>query len=98
MELNAEQLVIIGIVASVVTQALRLAANEFSFKPNRLVVNIVLFAISIGMAVLFFGLPLVGGDDPFVLSQALLQAALAVVGSAGLIYNIFLSRVLLPAK
>ena len=97
MELDAAQLVIIGVVASVVVQGLRLAAKKFKFNPSRIVVNIGLFVISLGMAVWFFGLPIVGGDDPFVLSQAVLQAALAVVGSAGLIYNVFLDKVLQPA-
>ena len=98
MELGADQIVMIGVVASVLTQGLRLAANKFGFKPSRLVVNIGLFVISIGMAMAFFGLPVVGGDDPFQLTQALLNAALAVVGSAGLIYNIFLDKVLVSAK
>ena len=97
MELDAAQIVVIGIVASVITQGLRLAASKFGFSPNRAVVNVGLFVIAVGMAAWFFGLPLVGGDDPFVLSQSVLQAALAVVGSAGLIYNVFLNRVLLPA-
>ena len=97
MELDAGQIAVIGIVASVVTQGLRLAAENFGFSPSREVVNIGLFAIAIGLAVWFFGLPLVGGDAPFVLSQSILQAALAVVGSAGLIYNVFLNRVLQPA-
>jgi hypothetical protein len=97
MELAAEQLIYIGVVASVITQGLRLIAKRYGYKPSRLVVNVGLFVLSIGMAVAFFGLPVVGGDDPFVLSQAVLQAALAVVGSAGLIYNIFLDKVLVPA-
>jgi len=98
MELDAGQLVMIGVIASVVTQGLRLVANKFGFKPSRLVVNVGLFVLSIGMAIWFFGLPVVGGDDPFQLTQAVLQAALAVVGSAGLIYNIFLDKVLVSAK
>jgi len=97
MELSMEQLVMIGVVASVVTQALRLLSSHFGYTPSRLVTNVGLFVLSIGLAVAFFGLPLVGGDDPFLLTQDLLQAALAVVGSAGLIYNIFLDKVLLPA-
>ena len=97
MELDAGQVVVIGIVASVITQGLRLLASKFGFQPSRVVVNIGLFVVAIGMAVWFFGLPVVGGDDPFVLSQSVLQAALAIVGSAGLIFNVFLDKVFQPA-
>jgi len=98
MELAAEQLIYIGIVASVATQALRLLANHFDFKPSRVVVNIALFVISIGLGVAFFGLPEVASEDPMELAGALVANAAAVLGSASLIYNVLLEKVLRQAK
>ena len=98
MELSPEQLLYIGVVASVITQALRLLANHFEYKPSRIVVNIVLFIISIGLGIAFFGLPEVAGDDPMELAGALLANAAAVLGSASLIYNVLLDKVLRQAK
>ena len=98
MELSPENLVVIGLVASVVTQGLRLLANRFGYLATREVVNIGLFVISVALAAWFFGLPIVGGTDPSVLAQALVQAAAAVFGSAALIYNLLLNKVLLPVE
>ncbi len=98
MELTLENLAYVGIAASVITQALRLAANRFGWYAPREVANIGLFVVSIGLAVAFFGLPEVVPGDPVATSQAILTAALAVVGSAGLVYNVILDKVLLPVE
>ena len=96
MLLSPENLVVIGLVASVVTQALRLLANHYGYKAPREVASVALFVISVALAVAFFGLPQISGGDPSVLAGALLQAAAAVFGSAALIYNVLLDKVLLP--
>ena len=98
MELSAEQLIYVGVVASVIMQALRLLANHFEYKPSRVVVNVVLFVISIGLGIAFFGLPEVASDDPMELASALIASAAAVLGSASLIYNVLLEKVLRQAK
>jgi hypothetical protein len=98
MELSPENLIVIGLVASVVTQALRLLASRFGYTASREVVNVALFALSVGLAAWFFGLPAVGGTDPSEFAQALVQAAAAVFGSAALIYNVLLNKVLLPVE
>src|SRR3990172_7809746 len=98
MQLTVEQLIYVGIIASVLTQALRLLGAKFSFTPNRLVTNLVLFAVSIGTSVAFFGLPEVAPGDPMVFANALLVAGIQVIGSAGLIYNVLLDKVLLPVE
>lgn len=98
MELSAEQLIYIGVVASVATQGLRLLANHFDYKPSRVVVTIALFVISIGLGIAFFGLPEVASDDPMELAGALVANAVAVLGSASLIYNVLLEKVLRQAK
>ena len=98
MELSAEQIMYVGVVASVAVQALRLLANHFEFKPSDEIVAIALFVVSIGMGIAFFGLPEVSGSDPMELAQALAQSALAVFGSAVGIYILLLKKVLRPAK
>lgn len=98
MSLSPEQLIYVGIVASVVTQGLRLLANKFGYKPSRVVVNVGLFVISIGLGVAFGGLPEVASGDPMELASALIAGAAAVLGSASFIYNILLNKVLLPAE
>ena len=97
MELSPDNLVVIGIIASVATQALRLVARHLGYIPTREVANLGLFVLSVGLSSWFFGLPLVGATDPSALAQALIQAAAAVFGSAALIYNVLLEKVLLPA-
>ena len=98
MQLSPENLVVIGLVASVITQALRLLANHYGWKAPREAVNIALFAIAAGLAVAFFGLPQIGGSDPADFVGSLLQAAAAVFGAAVLIYNVLLDKVLLPVE
>lgn len=98
MELSAEQLIYVGVVASVVVQALRLLANHFEFKPSREIVTVVLFVISIGLGIAFFGMPEVASGDPMELAQALVASAAAVFGSAVAIYNVLLDKVLKQAK
>ena len=97
MELSPEQLIFVGIVASVVTQGLRLLAKHFGYKPSRIVVNVGLFVISIGLSVAFFGMPEVSNGDPMELASKLVAAAAGVLGSASIIYNIVLNKVLRPA-
>ena|SRR3990167_9061861 len=97
MELSPENLAVIGLVASVVTQALRLVARHFGYIPTREVVNVGLLAISVALASWFFGLPIVEAGDPLAFAQALIAAAAAVFGSAALVYNLLLDKVLLPA-
>lgn len=89
MQLSPENLVIIGLVASVVTQALRLLANHYGYRAPREVVSLTLFAISAGLAVWFFGVPKTGD---------IVGSAAALFGAAVLIYNVLLSKVLLPVE
>ena len=98
MELSAEQLIYVGVVASVIAQALRLLANHFEFKPSREIVTIALFVISIGLGIAFFGLPEVASGDPMELAGKLIASAAAVFGSAVGIYNLLLDKVLRQAK
>ena len=88
--LSPEQLIVIGLVGSVATQALRLLAEHFGFVPNKVIINVVLLVISAGLAVAFFGIPAAGADPV----EGYVNAAVGIAGSALLIYNIVLDKVL----
>ena len=98
MELSVDQIFYVGVVASVVVQALRLLANHFEFKPSREIVTVVLFVVSIGLGIAFFGLPEVSNGDPMELAGKLVAGAAAVFGSAVGIYTLLLKKVLRSAK
>ena len=97
MELDAGQLALIGVIASVVTQGLRLFANWRGYNPGREVITGGLFVISVGLSVAWFGIPEVASGDPMDLARALLVGATGVFGSAALVYNALLNRVLREA-
>ncbi len=91
--LGAEQLLVIGLVGSVVTQALRLLSEKFGYVPSKLVINVALLAVSFGLAFAFFGFDVSVSGDPV---SFFLEKALALGGAALFIYNIVLDKVLMP--
>lgn len=97
MQLSPDQVLLVGLIASVLTQVLKFAANKFGWKPSRIIVNVVLFAIAVVLAYFWSAPSLPPISDPAALAKALLEAALAVVGMASLIYNILLEKVVYPA-
>jgi len=92
MEFDLVQLAILGGVASVFTQALRLLVEHFGYVPSKLVVNVAVFVIAVLVAVGFSGVPDFGGD----VIQGIVTFGVAIAGSALLIYNIILDKVLMP--
>ena len=98
MELTVLQLAAIGVLASVITRGLQLAANRWGYNPGRVVVNIGLFVVSLVVGVAILGIPEFSGSDPQVIAEAVLAAATAIVGAASLVYNVLLNKVLLPAE
>ena len=97
MSLSPEQLLIIGLIASVATQLLKLAADRLGFTPNQVIVNIALFVISLVLAYIWGAPDLPPLSDPAALAVAILEAAAAVAGSASVIYNVLLDKVVYPA-
>jgi hypothetical protein len=93
--LSPEQLIVIGIVGSVVTQALRLLSERFGFVPSKLVINVVLLVLSFGLAFAFFGfsIDVPAGVDPVAF---FVEKSVALAGAALLIYNVVLDKVLMP--
>lgn len=93
MELSPDQIIIVGMVASVVTQALRLIAERW-FVPAKWVVSLALLVISFGLAYAFFGFDIPGGvEDPV---GFIFEKTLALAGSAVILYNLLLDKVLMP--
>jgi hypothetical protein len=98
MELSADQIIVVGLIASVVTQLLKLLADKAGFKPGKVVVNIGLLIVAVVLALFWggFNAPAPGGD-PMEFAVALLEQAIAVFGFASLIYNLLLKDVVYPA-
>lgn len=92
MEFDVVQLAILGGVASVFTQALRLLAEHFGYVPSKIVVNVAVFVIAVAIAVGFSGIPELGPDAV----TGIVTFAVSIAGSALLIYNIVLDKVLMP--
>jgi hypothetical protein len=92
MELTLEQLFLIGIVASVITQGLRLLSEKLNFVPKKWMINVVLLVVSAGLSVVLFGIPELEED----IVSGIIKAGVTVAGSALLIYNVLLEKVLMP--
>lgn len=97
MQLSPEQLLIVGLIASVVTQVLKLASAKLGFNPGRVVVNVALFVISLVLAYIWGAPALPPISDPAALAVTILEAAAAVAGSASVIYNVLLENIVYPA-
>ena len=96
MELSVEQVLLVGFIASVITQLLKFLADKFNFKMGQEVVNVILFVVAVGLGFLWMRPEIPVGGDPMELAKVLLEAALGVVGFAGLIYNILLAKIIYP--
>ena len=92
MILSPEQLFLIGIVASVIVQGLRLLSERFGFVPNKIVISVALMLISGGLGYAFFGAPALGPDPV----AGFVNLVISISGSALLIYNVLLDKVLMP--
>lgn len=90
--LDAGQLLVLGMVSSLFVQGLRLLSEHFGFVPNKVIVNVVVFIVSAILAVVFFGVPELGPEPV----QGFVTLAVTIAGSALLIYNIVLDKVLMP--
>lgn len=92
MELTPEQLILISVLATVLTAALKLLANWQGYKPSKAVLTSVLGVLSIAMAVLF-DVPEVPAYDNLLQYIADWLALLTpYIGAATLIYNYLLDK------
>lgn len=98
MQLDPQQIIVIGLLASFFTFALRVLATHLNYRPGRLVVNIGLFIVSAGLAVLWVKPVLPPfSEDMGAFVSALFVLAAPIVGFATLIYNALYSQVVVPA-
>lgn len=107
--MDESQIIIIGLCASALTLFLKLLASYGDIKPSRIVVNIVLYGISVIFAVAWSKVSLpttpgYGGDIPAYVSalwnylNAWIALGAPILGSATLIYNLLYEKVVVPLK
>jgi hypothetical protein len=97
-ELSVIQLFIIGTIASVVLQILKLISAKFNWKPSTRVVTLIGFVISVALAYFWTAPTLPPIIDPMEFAKALLEAATGVIGAAMVIYNVLLKALLEKAQ
>ncbi len=96
MELTLDQIVLVGVIASLVTQVLKIISERLGYSPSREVANITLFVASLVLGFFWMRPEVPVSGDPMELAQVLLTAALGLVGFASLIYNLLLEKVVFP--
>lgn len=94
MELNVGQLYLIGLVATLLAQLIKLIGAKWGWYPSRRAITLIAFAVSIGLALVFWRPVVPAGTDPMALAGAILSAATAVLGAAVGIYNVILESLL----
>jgi hypothetical protein len=95
--LEANQIILIGLVASALTFALRILATYGKINLNRVTVNILLYVVSGALAVVWTSpeLPPFAGDVAGWIAAVFALAA-PVVGLATLVYNLLYEKVVAP--
>jgi hypothetical protein len=96
MELSPEQILLIGIVASLLSAAFRLLVAKFGgTEISKFWMTIIVAVVSVVLAVLFGGLPeLPAYLDPLQYASAWLLLLSGYVGSATIMYNLLLDKIL----
>jgi hypothetical protein len=95
MELTVVQVTIIGLVATVLTAAIRLVVAKFNVVLHKGWMSVVAYVASVLLAVAFqWPLELPSYADPSAFVNQLLVLAGTVLGFATLIYNVLLDKVL----
>ena len=96
MELTLDQIVLVGAIASVATQVLKVISEKLGYSPSREVANIILFVVALVLGFFWMRPELPVSGDPMELAQILFEAALGLVGFASIIYNLLLEKVVFP--
>jgi hypothetical protein len=108
MQLDPEQIMFVGLLASAAVFVLKLLADWFGYQPGRGPLTVALFAVSVVLAGIWSGVflpPFPPYADPLSFANAVLQwvaellaMATPVVGMATLIYNILYTKVFEPLR
>lgn len=97
--LSAEQILVLGLVATALTFVLRVLATYANLRLGRVVVNVILFVVATGLGVVWSNVTLPPfSDNIAVWVGALLQMVTPIVGIATLIYNLLYEKVVVPAE
>jgi len=91
--LNTGQLLLIGFIATLLAQGLKLLFARLSKPLTRDWVTGVAFVASIALAYAFMPKPVETMTDPMQMATYLLEQSSAVLGSATLIYNVILEKI-----
>jgi len=106
--MSEEQIILIGLIASLLTWGLKILATYANYKPSRITINVILYLVSVFLALSWAGAaipnfpPFDGNIGAFATAlwdyfNAWIAVAAPIVGSATLIYNILYERVMMPA-
>jgi len=91
--LDAWQLLVIGGLASVLVQVLKLIAAKAGVDIHRGWLTVIAFVLSVVLAFIFFPVSfLIVPDDPMATAQNLITAAATLLGSASVVYNVLLEK------
>ena len=91
--LDPIQLAVVGALAAIVVQVLKLIAANFGVDIHRGWLTIIAFVLSVIVAYFFFPVEVViVPDDPMTTAQNVIAAAAALLGSATLVYNVLLEK------
>lgn len=93
MELTAIQIMFIGLLATALSQIIKLISAKLGRPIGRKVITIVLAFVSLVVAWLWSNPTLIFPSDPMALINYLITLAASVVGFAVMIYNLLLSDV-----
>jgi len=94
MELSPEQMVIVGLVASALSVIVKFLAAKAGIELSKFWMTIVVGVVSVVLAVVFNLPQLPAYVDPLQYVGAWLVILSAYVGSATIIYNLILDKVL----
>lgn len=95
MELTPAQIIIIGLVASILAQVIKMIAAKYGQKFfTKAVVSWIVMGFSLVLSVLWLGPKFPPIDDPANFLLVLFQVLTQTAGFAVLIYNVLLARVL----
>lgn len=93
--LDVGQIYLIGLVATLAAQVVKIVAKKSGNDISKLGITMVAFGVSLVLSAVWFAPDLpVFADDPMAFATALLSAATAILGAASGIYNVFLEKFL----
>ncbi len=107
--MSPEQIILVGLIASAITFVLRVLATYANYHPGRVVVNIVLYVVSAGLALLWTDAafpswpPFDGNIAMYVAAiwlfiNDLVALGAPILGAASLIYNLLYEKVVVPLQ